>query len=56
MISGRGEGALLAWNLDGRGTVVNEVVELGNGVISGSRGVYQRIKRGDRNTMHTKQT
>ena len=37
--------ALLAWKLDNRGTVVDEVVVLG-GAIDGSIGVYRRIKGG----------
>ena len=32
--------ALLSWKLDGRGTVVDEVVVLGNGVVGGSNEVY----------------
>ena len=36
--------ALLAWKLDGRGTVVGEVVVLGSGVVGGSSGVYRRIR------------
>ena len=39
--------ALLAWKLDGRGRVVDEVVVLGNDVIGGSNGVYRRIKGGE---------
>ena len=35
---------LLAWKLDGRGRVVDEVVVLGNGVVGGSNGVYRRIR------------
>src|SRR3954469_13558768 len=38
--------ALLAWKLDGRGTVVGEVVVLGSGVVGGSSGVYRRLKGG----------
>ena len=34
--------ALLAWKLDGSGTVVDDVVVGGSGVVSGSSGVYQR--------------
>ena len=46
MICGRGEGALLAWELGFRGTIVVEVVVLGSGVVGSSSGVYQRIKGG----------
>ena len=46
MISGRGEGALLAWKLDSRGTIVDEVVERSN-VGGGSLAVYQKIRGGD---------
>ena len=35
-------GALLAWKLDGRGTVVDDVVVPSGGVVGGSSGVYQR--------------
>ena len=38
---------LLAWKLDGRGTVVDDVVVLSSGVIDGSNGVYRRIKGGE---------
>ena len=44
--------ALLAWKLDGSGTVVDDVVVGGSGVISGSSGVYRRIVRG-RNSKYT---
>ena len=40
-VCGRGEVALLAWKLDGRGTVVDDVVVRGSGVVSGSSGVYR---------------
>ena len=53
VISGRGDGALLAWKLDGRGTVVDVVVVLG-GDVGGSIGVYRRI-RGEE-TVNIKQT
>src|ERR1041385_6916245 len=43
--------ALLAWKLDGRGTVVDEVVVLGNGVVGGSVEVYQRVR--GRNNKYT---
>ena len=46
--------ALLAWKLDGSGTVVDDVVILGSGVVGGSSGVYQRL-RGEE-TVNTKQT
>ena len=36
--------ALLAWKLDGRGTVVVDVVIPDSGVVSGSSGVYRRLK------------
>ena len=36
--------ALLAWKLDGSGTVVDDVVVGGSGVINGSNGVYQRLR------------
>ena len=38
--------ALLAWKLDGSGTVVDDVVVGGSGVITGSSGVYRRLRRG----------
>ena len=38
--------ALLAWKLDGRGTVVDEVVVL-HDVVGGSTGVYQTIQGGE---------
>src|ERR1041385_457009 len=38
--------ALLAWKLDGRGTVVDEVVVLSSSVVGGSSRVYRRIKGG----------
>src|ERR1041385_8303783 len=44
--------ALLAWKLDGRGTIVDVVVVLGNGVVGGSDGVYRRIR--GRNSKYTK--
>ena len=46
--------ALLAWKLDGRGRVVDEVVVPGGGVVGGSSGVYRRIK--GINTVNTKQS
>ena len=45
-ICGRGEVALLAWKLDGSGTVVDDVVVGGSGKISGSSGVCRRLKGG----------
>ena len=42
--------ALLAWKLDGRGRVVDEVVVPGSGAVGGSSGVYRRIKGGRRNS------
>ena len=47
----RGEGVLLAWKLDGRGTVVDDVVVGGSGVVNGSSGVYRRL-RGGRNSKY----
>src|SRR3954469_15904084 len=44
--------ALLAWKLDGRGTVVDDIVVLGSGVVGGSSGVYRRLK-GGRNSKYT---
>ena len=35
--------ALLAWKLDGRGTVVDDVVVCGSGVVVGGKGVYRRF-------------
>ena len=35
---------LLAWRLDGGGTVVDDVVVGGSGVVNGSSGVYRRLK------------
>ena len=52
MISGRGEGALLARKLDGRGTVVDDVVVVSSGVVGDSSGVYRRLK-GGRNSKYT---
>src|SRR4051812_16994328 len=46
--------ALLAWKLDGRGTVVDEVVVLSGGVVGDSNGVYRRIKGGE--TVNIKKT
>ena len=45
--------ALLAWKLDGRGRVVDEVVILSSGAVGGSSGVYRRL-RGEEivNTKH----
>ena len=40
--------ALLAWKLDGSGTVVDDVVVGGSGVVGGSSGVYRRIKGGEK--------
>ena len=40
--------ALLAWKLDGSGTVVDDVVVGGSGVVSGSSGVYWRQQRGEK--------
>ena len=40
--------ALLSWKLDGSGTVIDDVVVGGNGIISGSSGVYQRLKGGEK--------
>ena len=45
--------ALLAWKLDGRGTVVDDVVVLSSGVVGGSSGVYRRL-RGEE-TVNTQQ-
>jgi len=44
--------ALLAWKLDGSGTVVDDVVVGGSGVVNGSSGVYRRL-RGGRNSKYT---
>ena len=44
--------ALLAWKLDSSGTVVDDIVVGGIGVISGSSGVYRRLK-GGRNSKYT---
>ena len=38
--------ALLAWKLDSRGTIVEDVVIRGSGVVNGSSGVYRRLKGG----------
>ena len=43
--------ALLAWKLDGSGTVVDDIVVGGNGVVNGSSGVYRRL-RGGRNSKY----
>ena len=45
--------ALLAWKLDGSGTVVVDVVVGGSGVVCGSSGVYRRLKGGE--TVNTQQ-
>ena len=45
--------ALLAWKLDGRGTVVDEVVVL-HDVVGGSTGVY-RTNKGGRNNKYKAQ-
>ena len=45
---------LLAWKLDGSGTVVDDVVVGGSGVISGSSVVYRRLKGGEE-TVNTQQ-
>ena len=45
--------ALLAWKLDDRGTVVDDVVVRGSGVVGGSSGVYRRLKGGE--TVNTQQ-
>ena len=42
--------ALLAWKLDGSGTVVDDVVVGGSGVINGTSGVYQRLGRNSKYT------
>ena len=36
--------ALLAWKLDGRGTVVDEVVVPSSGVVDNSSGVDRRLR------------
>ena len=41
VISGRGDGALLAWKLGSKGRVVDEVVVPGS-VVGGSSGVYRK--------------
>ena len=51
-IYGRGEGALLAWKLDDRGTVVDEVVDQGGSTGSG-RNVYRQKEGGE--TINTQQ-
>src|SRR4051794_12591857 len=42
--------ALLAWKLDGSGTIVDDVIIHNSGVIGGSRGVYRR--KGGRNSKY----
>ena len=37
--------ALLAWKLGNRGMVVGGVVVLASGVVGGTIGVYQRLRR-----------
>ena len=44
--------ALLTWKLDGSGTVIDDVVVGGSGVVNGSSGVYRRLK-GGRNSKYT---
>ena len=39
--------AMLAWKLDGRGRVVDEVVIPSSGVVGGSSGIYRRINGGE---------
>ena len=50
VISGRGEGALLAWKLGSKGRVIDDVV--GHRGIDGGRRVYRTI-RGGRNNKYT---
>ena len=38
--------ALLAWKLYGSGTVIDDVVVGGSGVVNGSCGVYRRLRAG----------
>ena len=53
MEEGRRRGmAVLVWKLDGSGTVVDDVVVGGSGVVSGSSRVYRRLK-GGRNSKYT---
>ena len=40
--------ALLAWKLGGSGTVVDDVVVGGSGVLNGSSRVYRRLKGGEK--------
>ena len=47
--------ALLSWKPYNRGTVVDVVVILGNGVIGGSVEVYRRMKGRGRDTINTQQ-
>ena len=47
--------ALLAWKLDGRGTVVDDVDVRGSGVVGGNNGVYRRL-RGVEEIVNTKQS
>ena len=44
--------ALLAWKLNGSGTVVDDVVVGGSGVVNGTSRVYRRLK-GGRNSKYT---
>ena len=53
MIYERGDGALLAWKLDSRVTIVDVVVVLDNGVVGGSIRAYWRIRR--KETVNTQQ-
>ena len=46
--------ALLAWKLDGRGRVVDEVVVPGRSVVGDGSGVYWRIR--GINTVNTRQS
>ena len=46
--------ALLAWKLDGSGTIVDDVVVGGSGVVSGSSEVYWRLRGGE--TVNTRQS
>ena len=47
---------MLAWKLDGRGTVVGDVVVRGSGVVGGISGVYQRLRGKTVNTKQSQQT
>jgi hypothetical protein len=53
VVSGRGDGALLAWKLGSRCWVTDEVVVPGSGVVGDSSGGYRRIRGGNKHSKYT---